>query len=442
VHTIAATVKQLTSWSENPDPRHFPYDELISEYLRVGKHFVAEDILKALAIARDQLESVLGPRTAEADELARFFSTTLDKWDGRYDYPTYTALAMLPLLSVDDPPMSAARAMAQRDRLTVQLAADLLSFELAAADGRIDLLPEARPDGRLLTKRYRLAVTSAKHALARLNLDPGIDSDPALADPEAAARAFVGAVKPHLSEGDRIRMRQSMLPVYISHDEYLFIRVLQLFETTFALLATRLQAAVTAVADGDPSTAAAQLRVSASALRESAPLFSLLATMQVESFRTFRNFTEGASAIQSRNYKIVESLCRKPDADRVDSLAYLSVPEVRERVLAGQATVDDVVTAARAGGLFDPDGEAVLDEAMRLFASALRRWRQTHYRLAVRMLGERTGTGYSEGTPYLNRVRSIPVFKTVTEESPDESEPEPTRELAVAAHGGSYGGAR
>jgi tryptophan 2,3-dioxygenase len=48
---------------------------------------------------------------------------------------------------------------------------------------------------------------------------------------------------------------------------------------------------------------------------------------------------------------------------------------------------------------------------MHELADTLLRWRQTHYRLAVRMLGERPGTGYTEGTPYLKAVRSIPVFR-------------------------------
>jgi tryptophan 2,3-dioxygenase len=48
--------------------------------------------------------------------------------------------------------------------------------------------------------------------------------------------------------------------------------------------------------------------------------------------------------------------------------------------------------------------------AMAEFAAALSRWRQTHYRLAVRMLGAKPGTGYTDGTPYLERVRAVPVF--------------------------------
>ena len=34
----------------------------------------------------------------------------------------------------------------------------------------------------------------------------------------------------------------TLLPVYTVHDEYLFLRVLQRFETTFALIAVHLRA--------------------------------------------------------------------------------------------------------------------------------------------------------------------------------------------------------
>ena len=58
---------------------------------------------------------------------------------------------------------------------------------------------------------------------------------------------------------------------------------------------------------------------------------------------------------------------------------------------------------------------------MKGFAHALLRWRNTHYRLAVRMLGEASGTGYTEGTPYLKAVRTIPVFLAVdVSELPDD----------------------
>ena len=64
-----------------------------------------------------------------------------------------------------------------------------------------------------------------------------------------------------------------------------------------------------------------------------------------------------------------------------------------------------------------------VSEGMKRFARALMRWRNTHYRLAVRMLGEASGTGYTEGTPYLKAVRTIPVFHAVdvADEETDET---------------------
>jgi hypothetical protein len=81
--------------------------------------------------------------------------------------------------------------------------------------------------------------------------------------------------------------------------------------------------------------------------------------------------------------------------------------------LAGQVSLDEALEAARAGGRLSAGGLAALEQAMREFAATLRRWRRTHARLAVRMLGEQTGTGYTEGSPYLQAVQSIPVFASL-----------------------------
>jgi tryptophan 2,3-dioxygenase len=403
-------MNELTLWLGHPKPTRFPYDAVVDEYRRVGKHFVAEDLLATLALARDVVEDLPDPYQGSA-LLHRFLQIALDKWDGRYDYPTYTALALLPMPSVDDPPEQLPYALPRRDRLVVQLIADLLGFELAAGKGGTDLLPRMRPDARTTAKRYRLARRVAAPALRRL----GLAGEVIAADPEQAARDLCAAVQPEQSALDRRILQLSMLPVYVVHDEYMFIRVLQLFEITFALLAVELRGAVYALtAHEDCTTATRCVDVATTLLRESAPLFSLLATMQVEAFRTFRDFTDGASAIQSRNYKILESLCRTPDPDRLASAAYLSVPEVRARVLTGNFTLDEAFEAACASGFLSHADREELTAAMGRFAATLRRWRQTHYSLAVRMLGDqRPGTGATEGTPYLKAVRTIPVFRSV-----------------------------
>ncbi|MEU5161216.1 hypothetical protein AB0G74_16640 [Streptomyces sp. NPDC020875] len=205
-----------------------------------------------------------------------------------------------------------------------------------------------------------------------------------------------------------------MLPVYTSHDEYLFIRVLQMFEVTFALMASQIKIAILRLTRSEAERATEAILLAERSLSESAPLFSLLVTMQVESFRTFRDFTEGASAIQSQNYKLMESLCCSPSEERRDSPAYYSVPDIRQRILEGQVSLDDAYGRFAAQACPDANSRHLVMDALELFASTMRRWRNTHYRLAVRMLGDRSGTGYTEGTPYLREVREVPVFRKVS----------------------------
>lgn len=401
-------VTELDAWFYDLDPAKFPYEAVVGEFRSVGKDFVSPDILGQLDRARSLLPQVNSP-WPNVRTLACFLDSALDKPDGRYDYPTYLALSQLQLPSVDDPVEQTPFTRSRVDRLIVQLAADVLHFELQAADGRTSLLPDLRPPRELQLKRYRHALRAIRPALNRLNLGQRVTST----DPEEAVRQASAVVRADMSVSERRSMLLSILPVYTIHDEYMFLRTLQIFETTFALIAVNLRAAVAALRSRDIGRAVHYLGTAEQALREASPVFSMLATMQVESFRTFRQFTEGASAIQSRNYKIVESLCRTPDAGRADSASYHSVPEVRARVLAGQDTLDDAFREARDSGDLSAADVARLTTGMEAFAATLLRWRTTHYRLAVRMLGDVQGSGYTAGAPYLAACRTIPVFKTV-----------------------------
>jgi tryptophan 2,3-dioxygenase len=388
---------ELAAWLVEPDPAAFPYAPVIAEFHGAGKHFVAQHTLKRLALARETVR-----HTASASVLRRWLDVLLDKWDDRYDYRSYLALSLLPLPGTD-----AGSALTARDRLVAALLGDVLGFEHDAAAGRTGLLPEMRPDADLVAKRFRLGLKVARPALARLGAGTLPDDD------ETAVTELRATMRRMLNPGELRALGLSILPVYVSHDEYLFIRVLQVFETTFAMLVLRLRAGIAALDGRAWPAAAGHVSVAARILTESAPAFSLLATMQVESFRTFREFTVGASAIQSRNYRLLESLCRLPDDDRLASAAFHNTPDVREKVRDGLRTLEQAYTeAVGPPGGRPPPGTQPVVAAFGAFAAAVRRWRQTHYRLAVRMLGDRTGTGYTEGTPYLSRVRTIPVFLT------------------------------
>jgi tryptophan 2,3-dioxygenase len=408
LHLHLQPADAIANWLSSRDADDFPYDAVVAEFHRVGKHFVATELLEALAAARAALPQVRGS-VASVRLLDRFLDAALDKWDGRYANPTYLGLKLLPLPAVDDFSDDITATERQYDRLFVQLIADAMRFELAAADGATELLPRMRPDARTTAKRCRLGLQIAGPAARRLGLAEGVD----VADPIAGARRLWANLAADLAPAERRTLQLTMLPVSLIHDEYQFIRVLQSYEATFALIAVRLHTAVRALSDGEAALARQCILAAERALHEAAPLWSLVATMRVEAFQTFREFTEGASAIQSRNYKLVESLCRQPDPARLDSAAYCSVPEVRQRVLAGQVTLDEAFEAARASSRLSSGEVDDLEQAMREFAATLLRWRRTHYRIAVRFLGERTGTGYTEGAPYLNAAQAIPVFSSV-----------------------------
>ena len=383
-------MQELTSWLEAPHADAFPYDAVVDEFRNAGKHFVSTELLTKLASARSA--SASGSYVG-IGLLRRFMKTALDKWDKRFDNPSYLALNLLPMPGTGHHKLDLGDAEAQRDRLFALLVTDILRFEVAAMDGH-DRLPELRPSPRIVAKRCRLAVRAVLPVLRRLGVEPTLSTS----DPIDAAREVCAAVA--ATAGERRMLALSALTVSQVHDEYMFVRVLQSYETTFAMAVVCLTAAIDALGNGRGADAVEAIDTAERSLREAALLFSVVATMQPEAFLTFREYTDGASAIQSRNYKLIESLCRMPDPERLDSPAYLSVPEVRERIVAGLPNLSDSV---------DETCDAVLD-AMDRFGSTFERWRKTHYRVALTMLGERRGTGYTEGVPYLADARAIPVF--------------------------------
>ncbi|MBU8857805.1 MULTISPECIES: hypothetical protein [unclassified Micromonospora] len=384
-----------------PAARCFPYDRVVDAYQHHGKQFVPREWTTLLHRTRQRLPSVRG-----ADQqLTAFLSVALDKVDDRFDYRTYLGLRLLPIPDPDSDTEPAQRLLARRDRLHVLLLADLAAFELRALDSPGTPPGGLRPPGPLVAKRLRHAMRAASPALHRLCLPLREVNDPV-----ALARRLVTMACVDRTEAERLMLRTSLLPVSTVHDERLFLRTLQCFEVTLGLLAVDLTAAVTAATEDRLSTAGVRLTLAARLLQETAPLWSMLATLQPQAFHRFRVHTDGASAIQSRAYKLVESLCRTPEPHRLRSPAYLSVPDVRDRIRAGQISLDDALSAIRADRDILAESPTLAD-GIRAFTAAMFHWRRTHYRLAVKMLGtERPGTGATPGTPYLLDSRDTTVF--------------------------------
>lgn len=397
----ALCLQRIESWDQG-DAAGFPYDSVLACYHAHGKHFVPWTVLEALAALRAKVAEVGGAHR-DRELLKTFLAVALDKWDGTYDYLSYLAISLLDLT----PDAHAATARRQRDEWLALLLADLLAFENGARAGDHQWLPLMRPGPGLLDKRRRLLDAAMAPVLTRTGAlvsgrgDGRPDArQPAASKPEPADRQ------------DTLSL--SMQPVFVAHDEYLFIRVLQSFEVTFAAMAAEMREAIGLVAEGRADEAAAAISQCADGLRQARGLFSLLATMRAESFQVFREFTVGASAIQSGNYKTFEALCSQPAQDRLESPAYEAVPELREQVRPGWPNLAAVVTDAISRAVIGPAEAELLGDAARELEDVHQRWKQTHWKLAVRMIGPRTGTGYTVGTPYLHQVLDNRLFPDPT----------------------------
>ncbi|MDM4723309.1 tryptophan 2,3-dioxygenase family protein [Micromonospora sp. WMMA1363] len=394
---MSGVAEMVDEWLRGPRRADdYPHMAVMGEIQRTGKHFLSPDVVGALQRTWRELPAVQGSYAA-GRRLRWWLDAVLDKADGRHCYRTYLALALLPLPTADDDTLiqDAASSLRYRDRVVVGLVADAMRFEGAASSLTM------RPSPALTAKRIRLGWRVLEPIVRRLGLSQ--ETVAGGYDPDDGWRRVAG----ELDEGERRALAWSMMPVSTVHDERLFIRLLQAWEATFAAVTVDLSAVVGLLEADRPHDAAGRLDAAARLLQESAPLFALAATMQVEAFHEFRRFTEGASAIQSHNYKLVESLCRRPELARLQSIAYDAAPRVRARVLAGEPTIDSQVRALR-----PETADEVMAPAMARFADALTSWRRTHYSLAVRMLAGEQGTGYTAGTPYLDQVRRAPVFNS------------------------------
>ena len=376
----------------------------MSAYQAIGKHFVSAKVVTRLIRARHKFDWIDGAKP-DRDRLQRFLSIALDKVDGSYDYASYCGLQVLDLPDGQMADLTAREKGRLRDIMLVALMADLARFEVRASTGVEHRSPGMRPEPARAMARIRIALAVIRPSLERMGYQT---PRKAVSTPEGITR-LLDRFNSQIDPETRAQVARSLLPVHTLHDEIMFLRTLQAFEVNFAWIAVHLRNAVVLLA-ADPDAALERLREATGVLQETLRLMPLIGSMQPEAFHDFRRFTEGASAIQSSGYKAVEALCARPSVDRVDSPAYRSVPKVQSEVRAGMGTLEDAMLEARAAGRIPHTIDSDLVEAMSAFSDLLLKWRRAHFEIARRVLGGLEGTGYTEGVPYLDRVRDLPVF--------------------------------
>ena len=117
-------------------------------------------------------------------------------------------------------------------------------------------MPLLRPDARIVGKRCALGLRVLRTALTRI----GIPAETGIDDAIASARILCARFEAEQTGEERRMLAVTLLTVYTAHDEHLFVRMLQCYETSFALVSVQLHAAINAARSGDAARTTRALR--------------------------------------------------------------------------------------------------------------------------------------------------------------------------------------
>jgi tryptophan 2,3-dioxygenase len=349
----------------------------------------------------------------------------LDKHTQTYDHLTYTALPVLELFQDNRSFDILLRSQAE---MIIALICDLIRYELKTLLGQEHRMQEHLPQVRKLKQRIYVAVRAivschpyADHLILPSHLEHLIELWQLQAQHEETVSdyladetfALVAGILEQMEPQQRQMLDLTLIPVYVAHDEYLFLRILQTFEMMFHVVAEGMRECVGLITAERYQLAAERFHLLNDVLRLSPALFRILSTMTSATFNGFREYMKGASALQSEYYKKIELYASHPDPQRFRSPSFDSVPRVtREYQQSGFVNLQDIVTPLLLNGSHKQHGaiQAILAGMQALDATFVT-WKVTHYRLVKALIGDAPGTsGQTSGTPYLKLMLEMPLF--------------------------------
>ncbi len=365
---VAAWSGALAAGAEIPGHiSTFPFSQVVEYYQGVGRNHVVPLVAEELKTAHELLQKVATPE--ECWPLTEWLPSTFDQENGGYD--SYLCAALLEGLVDDDD------------------ALDTLIVCLVAAIARTETRALSRlPDDRRQSRRTQ----ACRHALER-----------------AADFAPYSAV--HGDDPDEVlgrvpeRMRHAvdlaLLPTSTLHDEHMFIRSIQIFETVYRQVVRGLFRAVAAVEEADAHRATEELNGAAARLEATPLLYRVVTTMPKEAFAVIRDYTNGRSAVQSRAYRQVE---------------YISAPQVPDPTTEGKIpaielprrTLQEAFAEQR--NRMPAEAASLLVGAMARLDAAWHSMKRTHWGITLKIIGTVPGTGGTTGADYLKRTSELPLF--------------------------------
>ena len=380
----------------------FPFADILPHYQTVGRLWVAPEFLANMrnvaALLRDAR-----PVPGEPAWLLAWLISATDQESGNYESFLGEELLERAVAASGHDEDEAV------DVLIGALLADLAAYEADAQRADSD------------SRRQRTRTAAAAQALSRLErLAPraaaGQGSLDSLRD-ALSAQVPAGTLIETASDTAvlllavvaaplRYAVSTSMMPITPLHDEYMFMRCVQVFEILYWQVVRCLGRAVSALLRGDRAGTCGQLADAASRLEATPALYRVLTTMTRESFAIIRGLTDGRSAIQSRPYRLVEMLSapRELSAEIRDK-----VPGVEVSGVTLQEAFEE-----QSGRL----GQAALRpvaEAMARLDTAWRAMKRTHWGITLKIIGNVPGTGGTTGVRYLEAAARVPLFPLLHE---------------------------
>jgi tryptophan 2,3-dioxygenase len=221
-----------------------------------------------------------------------------------------------------------------------------------------------------------------------------------------------------------------------AHDELLFITVHQVYELWFKLVLYELSSARDCMFAGQLSSARHLMKRCAVIERVLVDQIPVLETMTPQDFLDFRSTLAPASGFQSVQYREIEFLSGAKDPAIMTRLRGATEQE-RERLarrLAEPTLWDGFIAAVAAKGLETEPAERVtesliaiardrdthgdlweLAEALLVHDELSAEWRYRHVEMVERQIGTKSGTGGSNGAPYLRSRLGLRYFPILWE---------------------------
>jgi tryptophan 2,3-dioxygenase len=217
----------------------------------------------------------------------------------------------------------------------------------------------------------------------------------------------------YLRVPDLLRLQQ---PLSAAPDELHFIVVHQAMELWFKLLADDLRAVVRLLDEGRLTECCTRLRRVNDTMAVLLAQLRTLRSLPPAGFHAFRGMLDGASGLQSEQFRELELLSGLRDEHHLRTVRAAhggTLPATSTETLLGRSVADAHLDAGRRDGLTNwvelylpPRAGGtlyVLSELLLDYDELWLRWRTEHVTLVRRMIGTARGTG-GTGVSYLERT--------------------------------------